>query len=94
MSELQVVSRESQSPQKSVSEIAAKSKIAIHNRNAKFMRSAFGYSLAVYLATLLLQGFQLWGFHLPESILVTFGAVTVGQLAGLFTMIIRESRGS
>jgi hypothetical protein len=36
------------------------------------------------------HGFGLWGFHLSEPFLHWLGAVTVGQVTGLFAMVLRQ----
>lgn len=71
-------------------------RIQVENRvqlcvaNAKFLRKAFGYSLSTTFAIILLQGFQLFGFHLNDTFLNWLGGWTVGQTAGLLTMVVRQ----
>jgi hypothetical protein len=66
------------------------SKLEMRTRNAAFLRKAFGVSLSVSLGAYALQGFQFTGFHLSETSLNWLGVATIGQIAALFAMVIRQ----
>lgn len=68
----------------------ARSNIKIRAQAAVFLRNAFAFSLLMTFGVIFLEGFGLWGFHLSESFLNWLGAATVGQVAGLFAMVIRK----
>jgi hypothetical protein len=63
---------------------------ALKLETVRFLRRAYGCTLSVTLIIILLQGFKLGGFTLPDSFLHWLGAATVGQIAGLFTMAFRS----
>jgi hypothetical protein len=69
--------------------IEVKSSVKIRLESACFLRRAFGFSLCMTFLIFFFQGFGLWGFHLSETFLPWLGAATVGQVAGLFAMVLR-----
>jgi hypothetical protein len=73
-----------------VRKIEVRSGIKIRTEAAEFLRRAFGLSLCMSFTVIFLQGFSLWGFHLSETFLNWLGAATVGQVAGLFAMVLRQ----
>jgi len=78
-------SQDSQSP--------AETRAAIRLRTQAFcfLRRAFGFSLGATFGIIVLQGFHLWGFQLSDGFLNWLGVATVGQVAGLFTMVLRQN---
>ena len=62
----------------------------VRTESAVFLRRAFGFSLVMTFAAIFCQGFHWGGFHLSEPFLNWLGAVTVGQVAGLFAMVLRQ----
>ena len=65
-------------------------RLEMRSRNAAFLRKAFAVSLTVSLGAYVLQGFQFKGFHLSEASLNWLGVATIGQIAALFAMVIRQ----
>jgi len=62
---------------------------AIKRETIRFLRRAYCCSLIATFLIILLQGFKLGGFTLPDSFLHWLGGATVGQIAGLFVMAFR-----
>jgi hypothetical protein len=73
-----------------VHKLEVRGAVRIRAESAVFLRRAFGFSLAMSFGVILCQGFHLWGFHLTESFLHWLGGATVGQVAGLFAMVLRQ----
>lgn len=61
----------------------------IREQNFRFVRRAFGWALAVTLAMFLLEGFHVLGFSLDVRLLYFLGTATVGEIAGLFAMVLK-----
>jgi hypothetical protein len=66
-----------------------RSSVRVRTESAVFLRRAFGFSLGATFCLIFLQGFGPWGFHLSEPFLHWLGVATVGQVAGLFAMVLR-----
>jgi hypothetical protein len=81
-------SQDSQSP--------AESRAAIRLRAQAFcfLRRAFGFSLVTTFGIIFLQGFHLWGFQLSDAFLNWLGGATVGQVAGLFAMVVKRDKAN
>jgi len=60
-----------------------------HSENLKFFRRAFGVTLALTFGVVYLQGAGV--FQLSNGIIYSLCAATVGQLAGLFVLVLRRS---
>ena len=67
-----------------------RSNVRVRTESAAFLRKAFAFSLLMTFGAIFFQGFQLWGFHLSETFLNWLGGATVGQVAGLFAMVLRQ----
>lgn len=66
---------------------------AIHNIELRekivtFLICAYSGSLIVTFLIIILQGFKLFGFNIPENILTKLVYALYGELAGLFGMVI------
>lgn len=66
----------------------AKSRVKNTTENLKFFRRAFGATLVLTFGAVYLQG--LGAFHLSDGIIYCLCAATVGQLAGLFVLVLRQ----
>jgi hypothetical protein len=71
-----------------VSEVRTRNRIRV--TIATTITRALLYSIAGTFLVILLNGFGLWGFHLTESFLNWLGGATIGQVAALLAMIIRQ----
>jgi len=52
------------------------------------MLGIFGFLILMTTVFFLFQGFHLWGFSLPESLLQWLGGATIGEVAGLIALSI------
>lgn len=73
-----------------VRKVEVRSNVRVRMESAAFLRKAFGFSLLMTFGAIFFQGFQLWGFHLSEPFLNWLGGATVGQVGGLFVMVLRQ----
>ena len=62
----------------------------VHNNSAnlRFFRRAFGITLLLTFGVVYLQGFG--AIHLSDGIIYALCTATVGQLAGLFVLVLRQ----
>jgi hypothetical protein len=66
-------------------------RLRLQKHNAAFVRWAFACSLFVTLGAYVCQGFhQFTGFQLSDQSLNWLGAATIGQIAGLLAIVIRQ----
>ena len=54
-----------------------------------FLLCAYGFLLVVTMGIFVMQGLNLWGFHLDNAILKWLGAATVGEIGGLLMLTFR-----
>jgi hypothetical protein len=66
-------------------------RLCCFKQNARFLRRIFGFTILMTFAIILCQGFHVVGFHLSETFLHWLGAATVGEVAGLFAMVLRKT---
>jgi hypothetical protein len=59
-----------------------------NSANLRFFRRAFGFTLFLTFGAVYLQGLGI--FHLSDGILYSLCAATIGQLAGLFVLVLRQ----
>lgn len=69
----------------------AQAALKLRARVCRFLFKAFSGSLAATFGIILLQGFGLWGFHLEAGFLNWLGAATVGEMAGLFAIVVKST---
>jgi hypothetical protein len=55
----------------------------LREKALNFLMIAFGGLLIATISIFLFQGFKLWGFFLPESLLHWLGGATISQIASL-----------
>jgi len=63
--------------------------IDLQKQIVAFLLRAYGLLLIATVAIFIFQGFGLWGFKLPESVLKYIGGATIGEIGGLVTLTIR-----
>jgi hypothetical protein len=63
--------------------------IAMQRRLVTVVCRLFGVSCVEALTIFYLQGFHVFGFNLPESLMHWIGAVTIGSLGTLATIVFR-----
>jgi len=63
--------------------------IDLQQKIVGFLLRAYGGLLVASVAIFFLQGFNLWGFKLSETVLKFIGAATIGEIGGLITLTIR-----
>jgi|ERR1017187_9844196 hypothetical protein len=68
--------------------VKVQSKVQNNAENLKFFRRAFGITLLLTFGVVYLQGFG--AFHLSDGVIYTLCAATVGQLTGLFVLVLRQ----
>ena len=66
----------------------AMSNIGLREQIVTFLLWAYGLSLACTFVLFFLQGFQVGGFNLPESILKWLGGAMIAEVAGLLGLVI------
>ena len=59
------------------------------DRAVKWVLRTFTFALTGSFVILVLQGFKLWGFCLPEPFLHWLGAATVGEVVGLVGVVFK-----
>jgi hypothetical protein len=55
----------------------------------RFMLKLAGFCVVMTFLIILLQGFRLWGFSLPEHFLDWLGAAVIGEVIALLWIIIK-----
>jgi hypothetical protein len=70
--------------------VETSSRVRVRLDSAIFLRKAFGFSLFMTFGAIFCQGFHLWGFQLSDQFLNWLGGATVGQVGGLFAMVLRQ----
>ena len=68
--------------------VKVQSRVQNNLANLKFFRRAFGTTLLLTFGVVYLQGLGI--FHLSDGIIYSLCAATVGQLAGLFVLVLRQ----
>lgn len=68
--------------------LETKSRVKNHSDNLKFFRRAFGFTLVLTFGVVYLQGAGV--FQLSNGIIYSLCCATVGQLAGLFVLVLRQ----
>lgn len=71
-----------------IQKVEVRSRIKNNSENLKFFRRAFGATLVLTFGVIYLQGLGI--FHLSDGIIYSLCTATVGELAGLFTLSIRQ----
>ena len=66
--------------------------LGLRERFLRFLLWAFGVSLAFTFMIVLLEGWHVKGFDIPDALLYTFVGSTVGELAGAFILAITGGR--
>ena len=74
--------------QKELTVRKAQSKIELQTRLTYLLAIAFSSALLLTIAVILLQGFAAWGFHLDQTTVNLLAAATIGEIAGLLTILI------
>lgn len=72
-----------------VTKASADHKFHLQKQIVRFLLQAYGVLLAVSMLIFLLQGFELGGFKLSETVLKFNGTMTIGEIGGLLTLTIR-----
>jgi len=80
MADLQL--KTSGASQDSPSLLQTRAEIRIRSQASRFLAKALGCSLTATFGIIVLQGFHLWGFSLPEPFLNWLGGATIGQVGG------------
>ena len=57
----------------------------------KYALWLFGFCVICTFTIFFLQGFNAWGFHLPENLLHWLGAATVGEVATITVIVYRNT---
>lgn len=65
-------------------------KVHFQKQLIDFLRLAYGGLLIVTMLLFFLEGFSLWGFHLDVAIMKWLGGATIGEIAGLFMLALKE----
>jgi hypothetical protein len=65
-----------------------KNRVKNNSENLRFFRWAFGATLLLTFGVVYLQGYGV--FHLSDGIIYSLCGATVGQLAGLFVLVLRQ----
>jgi hypothetical protein len=81
-------SSSSNSVAEQIQKVEAKNRIKNNSEDLKFFRRAFGATLILTFGVVYLQGLGI--FHLSNGIIYSLCTATVGELAGLFTLSIRQ----
>ena len=68
--------------------VKTQSRIQNSFENLRFFRRAFGTTLLLTFGVVYLQGLGIC--HLSDGIIYSLCAATVGQLAGLFVLVLRQ----
>lgn len=68
------------------------SQIALQARLTYLLTTAFSSALLLTILVILLQGFAAWGFHLDQTTVNLLAAATIGEIAGLLTILLRERK--
>lgn len=68
--------------------LKVQSKVQNNCENLKFFRRAFGASLLLTFGVVYLQGAGF--FHLNDGIVYSICGATLGQMAGLFVLVLRQ----
>ena len=55
-----------------------------------FLLCAFGFLLLATMGIFFLQGFRVRGFDLPTKVLLWLGGATIGEVAGLLVLCVRN----
>ena len=87
---LEGLSREpsqSLTPKEFIEREEALSNIAMRERAVTFLFTAYGGLLASTVIIIFLQGFHLWGFNLESGFLNWLGGATIGEVAGLASLV-------
>ena len=70
--------------------LQTRAEIRIRSQASRFLAKAFGFSLTATFGIIMVQGFHVWGFTLSETFLNWLGVATIGQVAGLLSMVWRQ----
>jgi len=65
-----------------------RSRVKNNSENLKFFRKVFGITLLLTFGVVYLQGFG--AIHLSDGIIYSLCGYTVGQLTGLFVLVLRQ----
>jgi hypothetical protein len=68
----------------------ARANIRLRADMARFLRRAFGWSLVATFGLYFCQGFHVLGFALSEAEMHWLGGATIGQIAGLLAVVVRD----
>ena len=72
-----------------VTKATTENTIDLQQKIVAFLLRAYGALLLASVAIFFLQGFNLWGFKLSETVLKFIGTATIGEISGLVTLTIR-----
>lgn len=82
--------QEAEVAQKELAIKQAQRQIELQARLTYFLTAAFSSALLLTIAVILLQGFAVGGFHLDQNTVNLLAAATIGEIAGLLTILINS----
>jgi len=87
--------RRSRSPSSSpaikdwVTQVTTENQINLQQQIVTVLLRAYGGLLVTAVGAFYLQGFNAWGFHLDDKLMMWLGGATIGAIAGFITLSLK-----